>query len=144
MKTTSTLVNEIIKPARTIKKETTIVEVIKIMKDEKLDLISVVDENQKLIGAVTENNFIKLVKHDPPTPFGDPIWFDMVEESVGKKSVETIMTTNITTISPNDTLDAALKVMSSSSYKILHVVDNTGKLLGIITLRDIFEKLLGV
>jgi|YelNatPaOPRAMG01_1025707.scaffolds.fasta_scaffold40797_2 CBS-domain-containing membrane protein len=144
MKISEILVSELMKPAKTITKDTEIVKALHILKTENLDFLSIVDEKQNLIGALSENNFIKLVKQELPSPFGEPVWLDVVTQESGKKTVETIMTTGITTISPNDNVAVALKIMNASGYKLLHVVDSSGKLLGIIRIRDIFEKLLGV
>jgi len=141
-KTTEISVSELIKPAKTITKDVEISKVIHMMRTEGMDFLSVVDESQKIIGAVSESNLIKLVKHDSPSLIGDPVWFDSVEKEIGKKPVETIMTIGITTIQPHEKLSTALRIMDSSGYRLLHVVDKDGKLLGIVRMRDIAEKLL--
>lgn len=138
------LVADLMKSARTINRDMKISDALGLMKSEKIDFLSVVDEKHMLIGAVSENNFIRLVKHDSPSIMGGPIWFDSIEPDAGKQPVKTIMTTGVTTISPNENIATALKVMNASSYKLLHVVDSGGKLLGIVRMKDIFENLLGV
>ena len=143
-KTTETLVMDLMSPAKTITKDTEINDAIRLMKSGKYYIISVVDDNQRLIGAVSETSLIKLVKHEPTTPIGDAVWFDYIEPDAGRQTVESIMTTNITTIRPNEDIATALKVMNSASYRLLHVVDSEGKLLGIIGIKEIFERFLGV
>jgi CBS domain-containing membrane protein len=142
VKTTEISVSELVKPAKTISGDMEIQKALHLMKTENIDFLSVVDDKQNLIGAVSEANLIKLVKQESPSLIGDPVWFDSVEQETGKKAVATIMTTGITTIAPHDNIATALRVMNATGYKLLHVVDVTGKLLGIIRMRDIAEKLL--
>lgn len=143
VKITEILVIGLIKPARIIPRETRICDALHLMKSENTDLLSVVDERHVLIGAVTESSFIKLVKHEPASLIGDPVWFDSIDPEAGKQPVGSIMTTNITTIKQDDNIGTALKVMNAAGYRLLHVVDSEGKLLGITRISDIFEKLLG-
>jgi len=143
-KTSSVHVIDIMKKGKTISKDTSISEALKLLKHGGADFLSVIDDDHKLIGAITETNFIRLVKHEPSSPLGDPVWFDSVDKKDGEQTVEKIMTTNITTITPNDTIETALKVMNSAAYKFLHVIDSERRLVGIIRIVDIFENLLGV
>jgi predicted transcriptional regulator len=137
-------VHSLIRPSRLIPKGMEISEALRLFREEKADFLSVVDGDDRLIGAVSENSFMKLVRHDSPSPMGDAVWSDHIEPHAGKQPVEAIMTRDITTIGPHEDLAAALKVMSSSYYKLLHVVDHEGKLMGVIRMHDIFERLLGV
>ena len=143
VKTTEIVVIDLMKPAKTAMKDMEIHRALHMMRTENVELLSVVDDKHILIGAVSEANMLKLVKQESPSPMGDPVWYDSIEHDAGKKSIETIMTSGITTIGTNDTAATALKVMSATGYKLLHVVDQSGKLLGIIRMKDIIDKLLG-
>lgn len=140
---TEILVAGLMKPARTIPKETSIRDALRIMKSENTGLLSIVDEKNILIGAVTVYNFMKLVKHEPASPVGDPVWFDSIDPDAGGQPVEGIMTTNITTVKRDDNIGVVLRVMNATGYKLLHVVDSDGRLLGVVRMGDIFENLLG-
>jgi len=135
---------DMMKPARTVGRDMPIAEALKLMKAEKLDFLSITDDNNRLIGAISENNFIRIVRHDSFSPMGDPLWFSSVEPEAGARPISTIMTNDITTIKPNEDISTALRVMSSVGYKLLHVVDSDGKLMGIVRIKDMFEKFLGV
>ncbi|MFH1237037.1 MAG: CBS domain-containing protein [Candidatus Aenigmatarchaeota archaeon] len=142
VKTTEIVVIDLMKPAKTVMKDMDIHKALHMMRTENIDLLSVVDDKHTLIGAVSEANMLKLVKQDPPS-LGDPVWYDSLEHDAGNKPIETIMTRGITTIGTNDTAATALKVMSATGYKLLHVVGPAGRLLGIIRMKDIIDKLLG-
>jgi CBS-domain-containing membrane protein len=141
-KTTGVLVSDLLRPARTISADLEIAEVLKTLRAEGLDFLSIVDGEDRLIGAVSENNFIRLVRHQPSV--GVSVWSDNIDPSAGRQPIRTIMTTDITTIGPNENIGTAMKVMSSASYKLIHVIDQKGKLLGVVRIKDIFEKFLGV
>ncbi|MBN2330287.1 MAG: CBS domain-containing protein [Candidatus Aenigmarchaeota archaeon] len=143
MKTGEVFVKDLMKPARTISSDMPISEALPLLKKTELGFLSVIDENGKLIGAVCESSFMRLVKHTPNSPLEEPVWYDSLEPDEGKKPVEAIMTTNITTARPDDDVRTALKVMSSAGYRFIHVVDSDGRLLGVMRLCDVFEKLLG-
>jgi CBS domain-containing protein len=51
--------------------------------------------------------------------------------------VEDIMTKNVTDISPNTTIGEAARIMSKNNINRLPVIDNKGKLVGIVTRGDI-------
>jgi len=52
------------------------------------------------------------------------------------------MSTTIISVSPNDSIDSALKMMNNYNLRVLTVVDSENKLMGVIRLRDIFERFL--
>jgi CBS-domain-containing membrane protein len=137
------IVRDLMRLACTVGNDTEISEAIRIMKAQNTDFLSVVDEKFRLIGAVGEHNLLRLVKHGSSTPMGDVVWFDSVEPEEGKRPIQTIMTTDISTISLDDNIKTVLHVMDSVGYRILHVVDSDRKLLGIVRMRDVFEKILG-
>jgi predicted transcriptional regulator len=141
-KTTEMIVSEFIRPATVIKKETEIGEALNTMREKGVEFLSVVDEHHKLIGCVNDVCFMRLIKQ-AASVMGDPVWYDSIDPETAKQSVEKIMTTNISTVRKDDNLDTAFKVMDSVGYKLLHVIDGEGKLLGIVTIREMFHKLLG-
>ncbi|MBI4181677.1 MAG: CBS domain-containing protein [Candidatus Aenigmarchaeota archaeon] len=134
------LVKHFISPAITIPPDLPVREAITRLQQEGADLLSVVDGN-KLAGAVSEANLLKLVRHEPASPMGDVVWFTELDPAQAAEPVSSIMTTNITTLGPQDTLAAAFRLMHSSGYKLLHVVEGS-RLLGIIRIRDVLEQLL--
>ena len=143
LRTTGMAVIDLMSPAKVVQRDMQLGKALDVLKAGKADILSVVDERQVLIGAVSETSFVRLIKHTPSSPLGDPVWYDSLEPGTSLKPVESIMTTNITTVRPNDSIDTALKVMNSAGYYLVHVVDSEGRLLGVLGIKDIFEKLLG-
>jgi CBS domain-containing protein len=59
------------------------------------------------------------------------------EYNVKKTKVETVMTHYLITIGPKRPLSKAIRLMSENKIKKLPVIDDKGKLVGIITASDI-------
>ena len=141
-KTTEILVKDLLKPSRTIARETDIRSALRLFTDEGEDVLSVVDEDGRLIGSVSEGSFIRLIKQEPITAMVNPAWYDSIDEQTGARPVDSIMAKDITTLRGCDDIATALKVMCASGSRLLHVVDSEGRLQGIIRMKAIFDRLL--
>jgi Mg/Co/Ni transporter MgtE len=139
-KTTEVIVKDLMKTIVAVKEETKIEEMLDILKKEKIVLIPVVDKNNTLIGIVTEQDLIKIIKHELPSPIAGNVWSTDIDASLKDKPIKEIMNTKFISISPNENIDSALKMMNNYNTRVLPVVDAENKLLGIIRIRDIFEK----
>lgn len=106
--------------------------------------LPVVDENKKLIGIVTESDFINKEASDVYGPaFRQLIsgeQSEMAEEVSGGK-VSDIMTVGCQTVSPEMNLEDLLTLFKEKDYNSLPVVDESGTLLGIVSHMDIIKLL---
>lgn len=93
--------------------------VINIMKWKKIHHLPVIDEHRELVGIV---NWSDALAH-------------IVDEDIKNKSVEEIMFTDYITVSAEDTINQAKKLMKSNKIDYLLVVKQK-KLIGIITSND--------
>ncbi len=142
VKTTEILVRDMMAKLEPVKEDTPVDKMLSRLKKEGLVILPVVDKNNTLVGVVSEHDLIKLIKRESPSIAGT-VWSDSIDGSVKDMSVKDIMSAKAITLSPNDTIDSALKVMNNSSMRVLPVTDSESKLLGVIRIRDVFEKLLG-
>ena len=106
---------------RVVNADTTVQEVAKIMKNEKIGSVIVTKENDEVLGMVTEGTIIReIVAHG--------------------KSLETkvreIMITNPHVINPDRTLEEAADLMRRKHVKRLPVVENDA-IIGMITTTDL-------
>ena len=101
----------------TIRKEATVGDALQLMHDNHIGGIPVVDEEGKLIGIVTNR--------------------DLRFQSDHKLPISEVMTCDnlVTTTSPD--LGEASKILLEHKIEKLPVVDNDGRLVGLITYRDI-------
>jgi len=115
-------VKEIMKPAITIKPDTTIKEAAGLMSEEDIGCLVVLDK--KIAGIVTERDILSKV------------------EAKGKSGksvlVKDIMTKKVVVTNPDVNIDDAALLMSKNNIKKLPVIENN-ELVGIITSTDIVE-----
>jgi acetoin utilization protein AcuB len=98
--------------------------------------LPVVDENNLLIGIVTDRDIRSAL---PSSHLADE---DNLEKITFK--IEDIMTKNPVSISPLDTIQDALLLLQKKRFGALPVADNQGKLIGIISTRDLLREFINV
>lgn len=104
----------------TLAADATIGDAQRLMKENKIGGIPVVDQNRKLVGILTNR--------------------DLRFETDRKKKVSEVMTKENLIIAPEGTdLKKAEKILRASKVEKLPVVNKQGKLVGLITFRDIIQ-----
>jgi CBS domain-containing protein len=94
----------------------------KMMRDEDVGLAPIV-EGDKLIGALTDRDIaIRVVAEDK-----DP----------NQTTVREVASTNLVTIDPQQDLDEALRLMAKHQVRRLPVVEEDGKLVGVVAQADV-------
>lgn len=127
----------------TVRASLTIHDAIDLMRSQKVDFLSVTDEHNTLIGVLTENDLIKIIRQESPSLFAaSEAWLNQVRKEHVNAPIKEIMHTKFASISPEESIQTAFKIMHANNYKMLHVLDSKSKLLGIIRIRDIFKKLI--
>src|SRR5690606_15663231 len=95
----------------------TLAEALKVMKDNKIGGIPIVDENHIIVGILTNRDL-------------------RFEKNLKKKVSEVMTSENLVTAPSNTTLQKAEKILQQYKIEKLPVVDKPGKLTGLITFRD--------
>ncbi|HIH36727.1 MAG TPA: CBS domain-containing protein [Methanocellales archaeon] len=116
-------------------------------------------DGDKLVGIITESDILRLLRNPEysrklwlPSPLElieVPIrelvgWVEMKKalENIGNMPVRDIMTKQVYTISPSDSLERAAEMMTKHDINRLPVIEG-GKLVGIVTRGDIIAGLGG-
>ncbi|ARM76224.1 CBS domain-containing protein [Acidianus manzaensis] len=107
-----------------VDKESKLKDVAKIMTENNVGSVIVVD-NGKPIGIITEKDIVRAIGK------GEDL------NSLAKN----IMTASLITIREDSPITGALSIMRSSNIRHLPVVDNSGKLCGILSIRDVAKAL---
>jgi predicted transcriptional regulator len=105
--------------------ETTLEEIATMMRDEDAGAIPVLDD-EKLVGIITDRDIVLRCIAEGRDPVGT--------------TSEDILSADLTTIKPNDDVDIAARVMAQRQVRRLPVVDESGRLLGMLSLGDIAVK----
>lgn len=101
----------------TISLDATVAEAMNLMNEYRIGGIPVVDDRGILKGIVTNR--------------------DLRFENNRAKKITEVMTTNLITTNHQTTLDAAARILQKHKIEKLPMIDETGKLIGLITYKDI-------
>lgn len=111
------------KPVKSVSKEISIRKAIKIMDENNIGVLPVV-ENDKPIGVITERDILRRAVAK--------------DIDIDKKTVEDIMTKNPVTIEHDASILEATRLMSENNFRRLLVVKGV-KLIGVVTAKDVIE-----
>jgi IMP dehydrogenase len=101
----------------TINLEATVAEALNLMHEYRIGGILVVDDNGILKGIVTNR--------------------DLRFESNYSRKITQVMTTNLITIDHQTNLEAAARILQKHKIEKLPIIDDKGKLIGLVTYKDI-------
>lgn len=103
--------------------------------------LPVVDEAKKLIGIVTETDFVLKNKAKAKLPeFASAM--GQINSEIAPESViyaEDIMTKECITIKPDASIDELMPLFTDKKFPTIPVVDSDGKLAGIVTIADVVK-----
>ncbi len=117
----------------TIKQDVPIAEAQRLMRQEKIHRLPVLDKHCKLIGIVTEKDLL----YASPSPASTLDVYEM-NYLLSKLTVEKVMSAPVITISPDAVIEEAARIMADNDIGGLSVVKDD-KLVGIITESDVFK-----
>jgi len=117
----------------TIQQDVPVTEAQRLMRQEKVHRLPVLDRNRNLVGIVTEKD----VLYASPSPASTLDVYEM-NYLLSKLTVKKVMSSPVISIEPSAPIEEAARIMADNDIGGLSVVDN-GKLIGIITESDIFK-----
>jgi CBS domain-containing protein len=107
---------------RTVSSDRTIVDAARVMRDENVGLVPVVD-GERLVGTVTDRDIAIRVVAEQKDP--------------ASTKVQEIASTELVTVEPQQNLDEALRLMAQHQVRRLPVVEQGGRLVGIVAQADV-------
>lgn len=121
-------------PAVTITPETPFQDALKLMRDKKFRRLPVVDSAGKIVGIVSERDML----HASPSPATSlSVW--EVNYLLWKLKISDIMTHNVLTLQQDTPIEDAANLMVTHKIGGVPIVDDSGKVVGVITETDIFR-----
>jgi len=124
----------------TVAPEQSVFEAQELMAHHSIRHLPVIDANQKLIGIVTDRDIRSAV----PFNFIKDSCTTEQREQICSLAVKDIMTREPISISPTSTIQDALLMIQTSKVGALPVVDEAGKLSGILSVRDLLRAFINV
>ena len=119
--------------------DTTLLKLGKLMRDKKVRRLPVLDENEHVVGIISDRD----VRDASPSRATSLDMYEMHYLLAGIKARD-IMTPNPVTISPIDTVEKAAMMLLDRKFSGLPVVEESGKLVGVISEHDVFKALVAI
>lgn len=124
----------------TVEPDSGILETKATMEQKHIHSLPVVDKDNRLIGIVTDRD----IRSALPSDLLAEEEIRQVRERLAKLKIRDIMTPEPVTVSPNQTLEDALLLMQKVRVGAFPVVDQEGKVIGIISHRDLMRAFINV
>ena len=135
----------------TVEKAMPVNELAKLLSEKKISGVPVVDEEDNLVGIVTENDLIDQAKkvHIPTVmALFDSFVFlenpERLEKDLKKMSASTvgdICSSNVVTVNADTPVDELATIMAEKKVHTIPVLDHEGAMIGVIGKSDIIRTL---
>ncbi len=112
------------RPPLTATQEATLLDVVKIMATHNVGLVAVVDEAGRPLGVVSERDVIRALASGV---------------QLSAKAIEVGTRGNLLTAKAEDDIYSTIKKMREKGTRHILVVDDAGKLVGVVSIRDLVE-----
>ena len=119
--------------------DTSLLKLGKLMRDRKVRRLPVVDDNEHVVGIISDRD----VRDASPSKATTLDMYEM-HSLLANIRARDIMTKNPVTISPIDTVEKAAMILLDRKISGLPVVEESGRLVGIISERDVFRALVDI
>ena len=124
----------------TVDPDKTVFEAQELMADNHIRHLPVIDQNQQLIGIVTDRD----IRSALPYNFIKDSCSPEQRAEISSLAVKDIMAVDPITVSPTFTIQDALLMIQKSKVGALPVVEDDGKLSGILSVRDLLRAFINV
>ncbi|WP_043932134.1 CBS domain-containing protein [Bacillus sp. EB01] len=130
--------------------EMTLAEVMTLFVEKKIGGVPVCGEDKKLLGMVTDGDILRAIQPIDRQIYNFIMYLDFVDEvNVIKRIEDTASanilsiskTKNLVTVSPDDEMDVAVKLLAKHHFKKLPVVDSENRVVGVISRGDVIRKI---
>jgi CBS domain-containing protein len=112
------------RPPLTATQEATLLDVVKIMATHNVGLVAVVDEAGRPLGVVSERDVIRALARGV---------------QLSAKAIDVGTRGNLLTAKAEDDIYSVIKKMRERGTRHILVVDDAGKLVGVVSIRDLVE-----
>ncbi len=120
----ATILSEKGRKVITANREHSLLDVAKLLSENKIGSVLVIDEDEAVVGIVSERDIVRQIAK--------------AGADVLEKSIETCMTSNVISCQESDTIDQIMSEMTKRRFRHMPVVEDK-KLVGIISIGDVVK-----
>lgn len=120
------LKSKAIKQTYTVQPATMVLDALKLMSEKEVGALLVLD-SKRLVGIVTERDYARKVV--------------LMARSSHTATVSEIMSTDILTVNPDQTIDECMELLTEKRVRHLPVMDE-GRLIGLISIGDVVKNIM--
>ena len=113
----------------TIDPDATVADLIHLLADHRIGAAVVSPDGLTIVGIVSERDVVRAMAADPDAGRTG---------GVRPRAVRAIMTADVATVSPDDSVDAAMQIMTDGRFRHLPVAVD-GQLSGIVSIGDVVK-----
>jgi CBS domain-containing protein len=111
--------------AASVPLQATVEQAIRTMLERHVGAVAIIDENQRIAGIFTERDVLRRLS--------------LAESDARKLPIREVMTTPVEMATAVTTPSEALSTMVERHYRHLPIVDEDGRLLGMLSIRNVLE-----
>ena len=131
---------EIAEKCDSISAKSTVREFVNLARQKNIEVMPVVDEDERVIGIVTEKDLIKLVKIEGPAS-NYPIIEKSLPKEVINQPITAIMTANPVLLKETSSLEDAMNLILNHDFRRVIIVDSQNHIVGRLRIVDIINQL---
>jgi CBS domain-containing protein len=120
--------------------ETTFQEAVRLLEDNRISGLPVIDDDGKLVGIVSEADLLnKAEKREPDAYVLESRRHRLDRSRASALDVASAMSRDIVSVRPDSPIALAAREMHARGFKRLPVVDSEGRLVGIVSRGDVLK-----
>ncbi len=117
----------------TVTEQTLVREAIDLLAENKITGLPVIDGDNRLVGIVSEKDILIMAYHKIT---------DTCDEVMNSRRISNVMTSEVVSFRPDDNLADICQVIMSNPFRRVPVVDDDGRLVGLVSRKDIIAYIL--
>ncbi|MEM6973258.1 MAG: CBS domain-containing protein [Pseudomonadota bacterium] len=106
-----------------IKPDDTLGHAVELLRDHRIGALVVTDDSGALVGILSERDIVRKLAETPGKTL--------------PQQVKEVMTSKVETCTPDDPLVSVLQKMTAGRFRHLPALDDSGKLVGVVTIGDV-------
>lgn len=137
-----------IRKVYTVNPTNSIKDLLVILQKNQIGGVPVVDDDNHLIGIISDGDVLRFLSPNPVAGLADLVYIiedgkmeDVLREKLQTKVKAIMRKRNIVKVSPDENFETAIRILSKHHFKKLPVVDDAGRVVGVLSRGDIINNI---